>query len=37
MKFFMDRGAIVSVQLTGEHYRQSIVQGGIWKSLGKSQ
>ena len=29
MKFFMDRGAIVSVQLTSEHYRQSVVQGGM--------
>ena len=29
-KFFMDRGAIVSAQLTSEHYRRSpIVQGGI--------
>ena len=29
-KFFMDRGAIVSAQLTSEHYRRSrIVQGGM--------
>ena len=29
-KFFMDRGAIVSAQLTGEHYRRfPIVQGGM--------
>ena len=29
-KFFMDRGATVSVQLTSEHYRRSpIVQGGM--------
>ena len=30
MKFFVDSGAIVSAQLTSEHYRRSpIVQGGI--------
>ena len=30
MKFFVDSGAIVSAQLTSEHYRQStIVQGGM--------
>ena len=29
-EFFMDRGAIVSAQLTSEHYRRSrIVQGGM--------
>ena len=29
-KFFMDRAAIVSAQLTSEHYRRSpIVQGGM--------
>ena len=29
-KFFMDRGVIVSAQLTSEHYRRSpIVQGGM--------
>ena len=31
-KFFMDRGATVSAQLTSEHYRQV-----GWKSLAKSQ
>ena len=30
MKFFVDSGAIVSAQLTSEHYRRSpIVQGGM--------
>ena len=30
MKFFVDSGAIISAQLTSEHYRRSpIVQGGI--------